>query len=99
VWRVLALAVVAGCVGLHPAAPRSPTGDQCVPVGHWIDPSHRHLPAHEVVFEPAARANVGPLGEEHDATERHRWQLSVLAALLARRPTIVVGLEALPRSA
>jgi uncharacterized iron-regulated protein len=64
-----------------------------------VDPGDRRLLAHATVLERAARANVVLLGEEHDASEHHRWQLSVLAALLARRATLVVGLEALPRSA
>jgi uncharacterized iron-regulated protein len=51
------------------------------------------------VIERAARAEIVLLSEQHDETEHHRWQLSVLAALLARRSPIVVGFEALPRSA
>ena len=96
---MLALAVVTGCAGLHPTPSRAPSGDQCVPVGRWVDPRDHRLLTHETIVERAAQADVVLLGEEHDATEHHRWQLSVLAALLARRPTIVVGLEALPRSA
>ena len=49
------------------------------------------------VIARAARAQVVLLGEDHDAKEHHRWQLSVLSALLARRSQIVVGLESLPR--
>ena len=47
----------------------------------------------------AARADMVLLGERHDAAEDHRWQLDVLAALAARRTTLIVGFEALPRAA
>jgi uncharacterized iron-regulated protein len=70
-----------------------------VPVGRWVDPADRRIVPHGRVIERAARADIVLLGEEHDATEHHRWQLSVLAALLARRTSVIVGLEALPRSA
>ena len=98
-WRLLALAVAVGCAGLHPAAAPAPTEADCVPVARWVDPRDRRLLAHDAVLARAARADVVLLGEEHDAAEHHRWQASVLAALLARRPAIAVGLEALPRSA
>jgi len=68
-------------------------------VGRWVDPADRRIVPHERVIERAARAEIVLLGEEHDETEHHRWQLSVLAALLARRTPMIVGLEALPRSA
>jgi len=67
-------------------------------MGQWVDPRDRRIVPHGRVIERAARAEIVLLGEEHDAAEHHRWQLSVLAAFLARRSPIVVGLEALPRS-
>jgi uncharacterized iron-regulated protein len=68
-------------------------------VGEWVDPHDGRTVTDERVITRAARADVVLLGEEHDATEHHRWQLSVLAGLLAHRRHLVVGLEALPRSA
>lgn len=37
------------------------------------------------------------LGERHDVPEDHRWQLDVLAGLLARRARVQVGFEMFPR--
>lgn len=46
-----------------------------------------------------ARRDVVLLGESHDDADHHRWQLHTLAALHARRPGMVIGFEAFPRSA
>ena len=84
---------------LHAARSVPNRGDVCVPVGQWVDPADRRILDYGRVIERAAQAEIVLLGEEHDAAEHHRWQLSVLAGLRARRSPIVVGLEALPRSA
>ncbi len=39
------------------------------------------------------------LGEQHERLAHHRWQLHTLAALHAHRPSLVIGLEMLPREA
>jgi len=39
------------------------------------------------------------LGETHDNPEHHRWQLHVLAALLGRTSSLVIGFESFPRRA
>jgi uncharacterized iron-regulated protein len=46
-----------------------------------------------------ARRDVVLLGESHDDADHHRWQLHTLSALHARRPGMVIGFEAFPRSA
>jgi uncharacterized iron-regulated protein len=100
VWRLLALTLAVGCAAAAPTPPRpADGGGPCVPVGQWVDPRDGKVLSHTRVIARAARADVVLLGEEHDATEHHRWQLSVLAGLLARRGHLIVGLEALPRSA
>ncbi len=67
--------------------------------GRWLDPASRAAPSHDEVIARAAGAGVVLLGETHDDPDHHRWQLSVLAGLLARRPDLAVGFEALPASA
>jgi uncharacterized iron-regulated protein len=37
------------------------------------------------------------LGETHDSTEDHRWQLHSLSQLHARQPSVALGLEMFPR--
>ena len=97
-WRLLALTLAVGCAASAPVRPQA-AGVPCVPVGRWVDPDDGRVLDSTRVIARAARADVVLLGEEHDVTEHHRWQLSVLAGLLARRGHLVVGLEALPRSA
>lgn len=67
--------------------------------GGWIDPATGAEQAHDEVLARAAAHGVVLLGETHDDAEHHRWQLSVLAGLLAREPGLVVGFEALPARA
>ncbi|MCA1790832.1 MAG: ChaN family lipoprotein [Thioalkalivibrio sp.] len=70
----------------------------CPAPGEWRDASGQRL-SPDSLFEEAAGAQVVLLGERHDRMEHHRWQLHTLAALHARRPDMVIGLEMLPREA
>lgn len=67
----------------------------CQP-GRWIDPATGLVRPHDEVLARAAARGVVLLGETHDDADHHRWQLSVLAGLLARQPGLAVGFEALP---
>jgi uncharacterized iron-regulated protein len=49
------------------------------------------------VIARAARARVVLLGEHHDRADDHRWQLQTIAALAARRDSVVLGFEMFPR--
>ncbi|MEO9530771.1 ChaN family lipoprotein [Roseibium sp.] len=64
--------------------------------GQWIDPETGEPLAHQAVLRKAAAASVVLLGEQHDKAAQHRWQLHVLAGLLALRPDLVVGYEMFP---
>jgi uncharacterized iron-regulated protein len=64
--------------------------------GGWLDPSTGEALAHDAVLAGAAGWGIVLLGETHDSAEHHRWQLSVLAGLLALRPDLVIGFEAFP---
>lgn len=70
----------------------------CIAPGDWRDSAGERIPP-DRLFEALASADVVLLGESHDRMEHHRWQLHTLAALHARRPDMVIGLEMLPRSA
>lgn len=65
--------------------------------GDWIDPATGSRLTHNAVLEKAAAASVVLLGERHDKAAQHRWQLHVLAGLLALKPEIAVGYEMFPR--
>jgi uncharacterized iron-regulated protein len=89
----LPVLLLAACAAT-PAPP--PT---CPAAGAWLEPAAgRTTPAAEL-FERLARENVVLLGEAHDRADHHRWQTQVIAGLLSRRESLVVGLEMLPRSA
>lgn len=64
--------------------------------GQWIDPATGETLAHQAVLKKAAKASVVLLGEQHDKAAQHRWQLHVLAGLLALRPDLAVGYEMFP---
>lgn len=44
-----------------------------------------------------ARNRVVLLGEHHDNSDHHRWQLHTAAALIARMPDVALGFEMFPR--
>jgi uncharacterized iron-regulated protein len=75
-----------------------PVAAGCPKPGEWYDTSGQRLPT-DALFQDLASAEVVLLGESHDRMEHHRWQLHTLAALHARRPDMVIGLEMLPRRA
>jgi uncharacterized iron-regulated protein len=86
---VLGGASVAGAAGSAVA--------QCPRAGEWIAPgAGRETEAD--ILERAARARIVLLGETHESASHHRWQLDVLKTLSARRPGLIVGFEAFPRS-
>jgi uncharacterized iron-regulated protein len=66
-------------------------------VGAWLDPATGARVGHAAVLAAAASRGVVLLGETHDEAEHHRWQLSVVAALLSGGRDLVLGFEAFPR--
>lgn len=77
------------------AAARPAAAEACRP-GQWVEPSSGRILPHDDVLARAAGSGVVLLGETHDDVEHHRWQLSVLAGLVALKPRLAVGFEALP---
>ena len=63
----------------------------------WLDPSSGRAITSERLFEGLADKSVILLGEVHDNRDHHRWQHYMLAALHARNPDMILGLEMLPR--
>jgi uncharacterized iron-regulated protein len=70
--------------------------DNCAPAGQWTVPGGGRIAAQEILAR-AAKARVVLLGESHDDTDHHRWELQTVAALAALRPKIVLGFEMFPR--
>jgi len=94
----LLLAVTACGTAGHPAPAAPQEGDGCVSVGRWTVPATQASFATAKVIELLRDDRVVLLGESHDRYEDHRWQLQTIAALQARRPTLVLGFEMFPRS-
>jgi uncharacterized iron-regulated protein len=63
----------------------------------WLDPSSGREIAPDRLFAGLADKSVVLLGEVHDNRDHHRWQHHMLAALHARNPDMILGLEMLPR--
>lgn len=96
-WRcALGFAALGLAASAHPAG----EGQKACPApASWLAldaPTPRPVPANELIAE-IARRDVVLLGERHDATDDHRWQLHTLAALQALRPKMVIGFESFPR--
>lgn len=64
--------------------------------GQWIAPESGNVTSHSEVLKTASEAGVVLLGEQHDKAAQHRWQLHVLAGLLALRADLAVGYEMFP---
>jgi uncharacterized iron-regulated protein len=93
-FRLVMLAVVlASPVG--PLSVNAAKSGGCMPVGVWVYPGRSEQP--DDVLGALARRGVVLLGESHDEAEHHRWQLHTIAALLSRRPDMVLGFEMFPR--
>ncbi len=98
----LAAAILLGAVAVapqpSPAEQRDPPPRACPVAGTWMDPANGRPLSHRDVVAAAAEAEIILLGESHDQADHHRWQLSVLAALLAKTDKLVIGFETFPRS-
>lgn len=70
---------------------------QCARAGQWWQVGSPVSAPY--LLEQAAKHDVVLLGEQHDQTAHHRWQLHTLAGLAAYREDMVIGLEMLPREA
>jgi uncharacterized iron-regulated protein len=68
-----------------------------VAVGTWLDPATVTPVATDRLVAAMARRPVVLLGEVHDNTEHHRWQLYTLAALHGQKPDMILGFESFPR--
>ncbi|TLF45995.1 PDZ domain-containing protein [Halomonas urmiana] len=102
-WLAVALAVPFSAVLAAPLdtpleAPFDNQGQACPAPGQWVtDDGQRRSTA--ALMPELAERRVLLLGERHDRLDHHRWQLHTLAALHAHRPSMVIGLEMLPREA
>ncbi len=98
----LAAAILLGAVAVapqpSPAEQRDPPPRACPVAGTWMDPANGRPLSHRDVVAAAAEAEIILLGESHDQADHHRWQLSVLAGLLAKTDKLVIGFETFPRS-
>ena len=99
-FRILAIGclLIGSIIAL--AAPSPPAvSPLCASGGRWITFSDgkARLDTGPEIIKNAARQDVVLLGEQHDQEDHHRWQLQMLAALHAQRPTMVIGFEMFPR--
>lgn len=67
------------------------------PRATWLDPDTGSLIDHHELMQQMAKRQVVLLGETHDVSEIHRWQMHVIAALYTLRKNIMVGFEMFPR--
>lgn len=70
----------------------------CVVDGSWLVPGEAGSINEQMALEQARSSRVVLLGEHHDNQAHHDWQLSMLQQLHQRVPTLVMGIEMLPRA-
>jgi len=95
--KFAAAAMLGLAIGAH--AQDRTRGEACLAPGAWYalaDDATRAVQAHDLMQQMAAR-EVVLLGERHDETSHHQWQLQTLAALHLLRPDMVIGFESFPR--
>jgi hypothetical protein len=93
--------VVLMACGLTAGTAASLQPEGCIAPGQWAAPAAGGFaprPAGQVLAE-LVRQQAVLLGETHDDSEHHRWQLHTIAALHALRPEMVLGFEMFPRRA
>lgn len=78
--------------------PLTAQASDCPAPGQWQVDSGETLSTAGLMPQ-LAETSVVLLGEQHNRMDHHRWQLHTLTALHAHRPTMVIGLEMLPREA
>jgi len=73
----------------------------CVDAGRWATPDDQGaVPASAShVLEAASDADFVLLGEAHDNTSHHLWQVQAMSMLLGVRNQLVIGMEMFPRRA
>ena len=98
--RIRSLSVRSLCAwaALAWLAPLPALADDCPAPGQWQVNGNETLTTADLATQ-LADTRVVLLGEQHDRLDHHRWQLHTLAALHAHRPSMVIGLEMLPREA
>ena len=100
VISLVLLSVVAGqnyAPGLAIASARADS--HCAGSGTWTNPDDGSKISPQNVIADMAARSVVLLGERHEVSEQHRWQLHTLAALHGYVPNLAIGVEMLPRSA
>ena len=90
------LLLATACMSAVPTDDATVRGAACVPDAAWVAPGGGQLDR-GLLLDGLARNGVVLLGERHDSMAHHRWQLDTLAALYARQPDMVIGLEMFPR--
>lgn len=68
-------------------------------MGSWVEPGPRRIVGEMAVLKEAVGARIVLLGEVHDDPAHHDWQVDVVSALHRQNRPLVIGVEALPRSA
>ncbi|ALM52240.1 ChaN family lipoprotein [Halomonas huangheensis] len=78
----------------------SAAASPCATPGQWLTPGTGAAgPQPSMGWQTLASQQVVLLGEQHDQSAHHRWQLNTIAALHSRQADMAIGLEMLPRDA
>ncbi|MCF6294023.1 MAG: ChaN family lipoprotein [Robiginitomaculum sp.] len=69
----------------------------CIPENQWFEPKTGELYSFENYRDRIPSQGIVLLGEHHENTAHHRWQLDVLHAMYNKQPNMAIGLEMFPQ--
>jgi len=70
----------------------------CIPNNMWFEPKTGELYSPEDYLKHIPSSGIILLGEHHENTAHHVWQLEVLKAMHKKQPKLAIGLEMFPQN-
>src|SRR5512140_756817 len=103
--RWIAVAAIAATLGIGAVsaarnhAESALAAKMCLAPATWasLDGDRPQNVSATTVVNEMTKKDVVLLGEFHTEADHHRWQLQVMAGLLAQRPNMIIGFEMFPR--
>lgn len=89
--HLLAIALTLG-ISAHALAKNN-----CIPDNQWFVPKTGGLYSFQDYLAHIPSQGIVLLGEHHENSAHHRWQLAMLTALHKKQPQMAIGLEMFPR--
>jgi len=77
--------------------PISFAADSCIPKNQWFVPATGDLFTSKEYHQQIPSTGIVLLGEHHENSSHHQWQMNVIKSLHKKQPDMAIGLEMFPR--